>query len=489
MNFLYSEQPLKRPTIRENLLISDVNGVPHETTNIIKMLGWAAQKGIPFHEAVAAATHVKATFTPSRNATASSGKSYLIIDFKGIRRGTVEDPPPPKGTIEFSKISDDGKERKYYRRKPKTLDEKIACVAEDLKEGQCLSDALEKRLSRDFPPYLIDAVREAERGGQLATALPALASSLNFTSNVNVMRGEALSFSCAYVLVILFFATFIFTFILPKFDKIITELCWVKMPFMLPTSVMFHACDVNIEHLLSKAFMGCGIILVVAMLYYYLIASSLLLSAWLLLWVLLSRGGPPTILTILYVLVTLGLVVTLCLSIWRLLKTFGPVSWLRKNLMIGILSKIPFLGASARRVAMFEFGGCMASFLKAGKDMPDALEMSARATSHEWLRWPVAEIAMKVKNGEEWLRAWEASKIGSPFQNWLLRSAAANNDVADGFARIAEISRGEIVRTTKVHIMLIEFAALAFNACVVGFLYLGIGLGLCSMMKAIMGGI
>ena len=514
MNPIYSEQPFRRSAIRENLLLSDTNVVPHRAMNLINVLGWAASKNIPLHEAVSAITPLKATYKADVGADTVK-RNMILITFQGVKKLSREERAPWR-EIQFAtgvkpipattqkktsfvitfkgikRVSYDVTpgEKIYHRSKPRTLDEKFACVAEDLRNGQQLSDSLERWLANDMPKYLFDEVREAENKNQLAAALPNLASSLAFTSNVKLMRQTALTFPMVYVPAILLVTFFLMIFIMPKYNKIMQDLSYPHAcSLAIPTQILFAIAHSSLDQYASFLLIGLGIVSIFSALYFRPRLMSILLLAWLLDVVVLrvfERAIEPCDIFLGVVLVFISLWVFFVLMYSLIQLLFAFISWSRRNTVVSLLSKIPFLGRSARRAALFETAGAMASFLRAGKDVADALELSAKATSHEWIRWPLAEVAIKIRNGEKWTQAWEASGIGSPFQNWLLRNAEANGDVANGFNRIAEMSRYEMTRATKVHIYLVEFAALAFNAAVVGIVFLGVGSALSNALKALM---
>jgi type II secretory pathway component PulF len=160
---------------RTNSLGGALFGSHRRTTNESEfaiLLGWAAQRNIPFHEALKTLPHVEPKFPFLRN-------------IYGVQLGLA---------------------------------------IRDLEKGATLSAAISARLSKYLSPYYVAAVRKAEMDGRLAHILPQMTGVGRYSACVREYLKASLLYPSIQIPMAITFVSTLYIFIFPMFIKIFNEL-------------------------------------------------------------------------------------------------------------------------------------------------------------------------------------------------------------------------------------------------------------------------
>ncbi|MCK5803008.1 MAG: type II secretion system F family protein [Lentisphaeria bacterium] len=288
-------------------------------------------------------------------------------------------------------------------------------MAKDMEAGLRLSEAMAARMGRAVPPYVLDAVREAEKTDTLAQALPEIAVGLERARagslNLSVLLMPLLTLTCCLTVV-----NGLQTFIMPKFV------------------VMYQS-------------MGVG-------------AASQ------------SGFSPVRVLALLQPLLLLGqclvfllpLVFALHAIFWRERWFYGMVETLARPL--------PFVGTVLRRLAAMEACTAVSCYLAAGLDLPEACQSAAYWIRSPWARKRLSHMADDVQDGIPWPDTWESQRLGTPLHDWMIRNAAAREKPAEGLDRVTEWCGLEARSLARQFLGAAEPTILIANAVLVGLVVL-----------------
>ena len=192
---------------------------------LARVLGWAAQRGIPLEQAVAAlragTTHyVLLAFTGSFPAGMAFGFVFRpsFLYYEGLRRVTL-----------------------------------------GLLSGQSLSDCLRWHLRAFLPDYYLAAVEEAEATGRLGAVLPLLADRIALTGSPANTYLRPPVVMATYLGPLCFFAPFGIIFLLPKFLRMGYEM-GVGFPVVLLWAMRAFEMlrDWHLDPILTVAMFGGG---------------------------------------------------------------------------------------------------------------------------------------------------------------------------------------------------------------------------------------
>ncbi|MBM4142805.1 MAG: hypothetical protein FJ225_04305 [Lentisphaerae bacterium] len=133
-----------------------------------------------------------------------------------------------------------------------------------------------------------------------------------------------------------------------------------------------------------------------------------------------------------------------------------------------VLLRIPGIAGERRRLCFYELARGMAAFTAQGEDIVAAAEWSARSTRSAWLRRRLRRFAAAVRGGAHWTEAWDRLYVGRPVERWIIRNAAAREEVAAGFDLLAEWLAEEMRRTGRLVRMCLEPVFTVLMGLVVG---------------------
>ncbi|NOY74976.1 MAG: hypothetical protein GXP32_04190 [Kiritimatiellaeota bacterium] len=307
---------------------------------------------------------------------------------------------------------------------PADWDASVNLAVLDLRRGEKLSNAL-KRLRNFLPEHLIAAVAEAEETGHLTQFIEVASKNLHFAIlSANEVKAALVYSTIQLIQIILMFCA-LNLFIVPKFIRIYAELYnGAELPKI--TRMVYGVQSVFVEHFFGYALFA--------------------------------------------VLLTIILII--------LVKTSPPC----KKAMELIVLQTPWIGKIYRDISLMECAEMFACSLATGHDIAKAAEFASKTTSRVWMKNRLERFAADTTNGERWPDAWERMRVGAPYHDWILRNAAAREVPLEGFSSLATLLRERVICETAILIKLVELAALVLNAILVGFIVLGLGIGIFSII-------
>jgi len=138
-----------------------------------------------------------------------------------------------------------------------------------------------------------------------------------------------------------------------------------------------------------------------------------------------------------------------------------------------VLLRVPLVGRARRRLYFYELARSMAAFTAQGEDIVVAAEWSSKSSRSAWLRRRLRRFVEAVRSGTKWTDAWERLYVGKPVERWIIRNAAAREDVVSGFDLLAEWLADELRTAARVVRMCVEPIFTILLGIVVGLLAYG----------------
>jgi len=136
----------------------------------------------------------------------------------------------------------------------------------------------------------------------------------------------------------------------------------------------------------------------------------------------------------------------------------------------GLLMKLPLISRQLNRIRWLELTGSMAAYLASGEDIVKAADLSAKAVGQAALRRKLENFAGEVRQGRPWIEAWEAMKMGTSLDQWIIRNAAAREDPAEGFDSLLKWLYLDIQSAAGRGTRWVEIAGILLNAAIVTFI-------------------
>lgn len=411
------------PEERLSILQINLTYVGHEA-ELVSILGWAAQRGIPFQEAVSTLLgHRTAmeTNSPAQPTLYGSFSSFIGVVIWGTGSWKTQ----------------------------------IGLVVRDLENGKPLSVTLRKRLSRYLSAYYLAAVERAEKDRMLPEILPQLAANMKFSNCVRESFKASVTYPIVQFSTAMAVIFGLYIFIIPRFEKIFAELLGeTPFPPLLSLITRISKCS---EYFFID---GIGNVLFFIM-FSPMIAFDKICSEYHL------RSNDTLLLVpiILQLIFFFAIPLIYMKIIIRVLRVvFSPLADFASFLVL----HIPFIGRHIRRIALLEIAGAMATLTGAGFDVAEAAKWNAETVKWRWVRKKLAKFADSVQNGEYWADAWAEMKLGSPAQEWIIRNAASREKPRDGFRLLASWLSTEINSSNHLFISFTEVSCIVLNACLVG---------------------
>jgi type II secretory pathway component PulF len=414
----------KTYSTRTNSLGGALFGSPRQTTNESEfaiLLGWAAQRNIPFHEALKTLPHVGL-------------KSPFLRNIYGVGSWTGQ----------------------------------LGLAIRDLEKGATLSSAISAHLSKYISPYYVAAVRRAERDGRLAQILPHLASVGRYSVCVKQYLKSSLLYPSIQIPMTIMFISTLYIFIFPKFIKIFDELFLEGIPPPLLMRILSYSVGNLLVHGRQIATFLLWIVFAPIMIRFNGIwGFSFSNSDWGLLFAI--------VLQIVFLIIIPYLYFKILLKILNMI--FAPMT----DIFHRILFHLPLFGGQMRNFVLLELSSSMAALVKAGHDVGEAARWNAEIFPRKWLRRKIAKFADAVEKGEYWPDAWEAMGLCTSSQNWIIRNAASRENPTQGFEILSEWLDSQINRTNRVILIVTENFGILLSAVFVGSIVFALWQTLCAI--------
>jgi len=138
------------------------------------------------------------------------------------------------------------------------LREIVEDVAQSVRAGSTLADALSRHHPRPFSRLYINTIRAGEKGGALEAALSRLAQHLEATRELRDAITSALIYPTLLLTVGIAAIVFLLTFVLPRFAVILADL---GQALPLPTRVLLAVSDGLVAYWWALALVAVGAIL------------------------------------------------------------------------------------------------------------------------------------------------------------------------------------------------------------------------------------
>ena len=294
----------------------------------------------------------------------------------------------------------------------------IGAIAADLEQGTRLSAALDRRLSHDLAPHFRLALVHAEEQNRLKAVLPIVADALHRETTARIHWQATLAYPAVQFWTVFMIATGLAIFIVPKFERIFDEM----LPGMeVPSMRMANALCELVRFIWGQ-----------------------------MIW-----------------LVPLLVILRIAFGLRR---RFRIMAVFTENLLFAF----PVLGRQTKRVVLLQFTQAMDVFLAGGAELHEAAAFALKASHSPWLQRLASRFIEDVEKGEYWADAWERMGVGTAFQTWIIRNAAARGNPESGFRLLQEWLAREISSASQRLASWIEPWAVILNAAFVGAIVFGV---------------
>lgn len=280
-------------------------------------------------------------------------------------------------------------------------------VAQAVRGGSTLTDALARHHPRPFSRLYINTVRAGERGGALEVALRRLAEHLEASREFRDALVSAAIYPALLAMVGMGAIVFLLTFVLPRFAVILADL---GQALPLPTRVLLGV---------SEALTGSWWVLLLGLL------------AAVLGWQVVLRSEPAR----------------LALDRWVL-------SW-------------PVAGDLTRRAEVARLARTLATLLQAGVPVLNALAVAGEVAANRVLALALATVYEGVKRGDGLARAMGDSGAFPPLAVHMVRVGEETGRLEEMLARVAAAYEGEVRVAVRRMLALLEPAIILVLGLVV----------------------
>lgn len=274
-----------------------------------------------------------------------------------------------------------------------------------LKDGQPLSVALSE-FKRSIPKYIVMAIKEAEVKKNLKITLPLLAERLHDTESSSRSYKALFAYPLIQLFTIYMVIMGLMIFIVPNFVKIFDDLLQGEV---LPevTQVVINTSVFLKEHF--------------------------------------------------------GTIIYIVIILFIFSKT------VLRNIFVDILFILPFIGPKIRLFVLYDVAKSMSCFMTVGDDVVQAAESTMHCQKSILVRMRLKTFIKDVRAGKNWMDAWERRlNLGSPIHLWMLRNAAARENVAEGFVHLQNWLGEELHFFSSKFKTVCEFSLTLINSIIVG---------------------
>ena len=127
----------------------------------------------------------------------------------------------------------------------------------------------------------------------------------------------------------------------------------------------------------------------------------------------------------------------------------------------------PYFRTQLKNMAMLELSASISSYLSAGEDILNAMKFSRKACNHLWLRRKLGRCIRQMENGTDWLDAWRQMNLNQPLNEWIIRNAAARQNIAAGFDTMADWLYHNAIRHVRRNTFWLSLLCVFVNAIIV----------------------
>jgi type II secretory pathway component PulF len=289
-----------------------------------------------------------------------------------------------------------------------------AALGEDLRNGQTLPEALERRRG-ELPPYYAALAAAGIRTGQLPDVLTTLTNYARTIAQTRSMIVEAIT----YPLIVLAFAVILFAFmgtiVIPQFQQIFNDF---KLPMPMVTT-----------------------------------------------WAMKVTNSPLT--WMLAPVVTL-LIVAIAARFWIRRTHAGRKMWTR------FVYSTPLIGALIHSARLAAFVDLLAVLVKYSVPLPEAFQLAGDASSDPLISDQTKDVRTRLEHGITLGEALTGQDLLPEWVAWMSASGERRGTLADTLQEIAAVyrrhveARAAVLQNLLPSIMIIILAALLTGLFIVG---------------------
>ncbi len=280
-------------------------------------------------------------------------------------------------------------------------------IKEEIESGISIHDAM-KKYPQAFGELYLTMVRAGELGGVLDVTLDRLASYQEASEELKQKVKGAMMYPAVVMTIALGVVIFLLVFIIPKFQEMF-ESFGGKLP--IPTQIL-----VTVSHLTAKFF-----------------------------WVL-----------------PLG-----AFGCWRGLSYLRTKPDSARKIDFWIL-KIPIFGPLLKKVAVAKFTRTLATLLKSGVNILEALDAVSRITGNKVMEETLLDTKKSVQEGQRLVEPLKKGKIFPPMVTQMIAIGEESGNLDKMLNKIADFYDSEIDSTVKGLTSLIEPLVIVFLGVVIG---------------------
>ena len=261
----------------------------------------------------------------------------------------------------------------------KKMSRLINQIADDLEAGVSIEQAFEKR-QKHFPPLYGKILKAGVETGRLSEMLTSLNRHIEVTNRTKRIVFEALAYPAVILALAAIILTFVFTFIIPKFEELLSDISsWGLPP-------------------LTK---------------FYLNLANNIVPFW----------------------ISVGIIVGLFIMIYLWLSTFTKGRQFRESIFL----KIPVFGKLYHSSIMSKMAEAMAMMVAAGTEMPSCLRLAANASGSDKLAAEADMLAGQVEKGNNILESGQFCKTIPRLFLYSIQLGAQRNELQDNLYSLAQM--------------------------------------------------
>lgn len=290
----------------------------------------------------------------------------------------------------------------------KALSEVLADIVEQLKGGATFATAAAAH-PEAFPPYYLGILQSAELTGRLDTVLEQLSGYIDRDLEARSKIKSAMTYPAIIMVMSIFVVVVLVGFVLPRFEVFFEDLN-AELP--LPTRMLLGLSD--------------------------------FLTSW---WYV--------------ILAALGVVIAALITLLRTARG--------KHLRDRLLLRTPVLGDVLHHVVLERFCRILSSMMTAGVPLPDAMRVTAEATSNHVYRVGLAGARERMMRGEGLAAPLAATGLFPASARQMFRVGESTGTLDDQLATAAVFFERELDYKIKRFTSMFEPAILIGVGLVVGF--------------------
>ena len=263
----------------------------------------------------------------------------------------------------------------------------IKDVVYDLEQGVPIEKAIEKR-QRSFPPLYSKIISAGSKTGRLSEMLTALNRHLELSTKTRRIVTESMAYPLVVLILLMFIMTFMFTFIIPTFGNVLTDMTGGRA--RLPALTQFYL-DVAVNF--DKILIG------------------------------------------------IGLFIAAVVSIYLILSTTPQGRRFKENVFL----KNPLLGRLYHANLLARLSESMALLVNANLPLPEVLRLSADTTASENLKLECEMIASSIEQGNGIMESGFQTRMMPSLFLYSIQLGTQRNQLCDNLHSLGQMY------TTQTH--------------------------------------